>query len=246
MQPKTYIINLDRSAERFARMAVQLDAIGLEYQRFSAIDGKKNWTKLSKNLDQMRFERNVGRRVLPGEIGCYMSHLELWSRIATGPDEIALILEDDVIFHEDFPAALQRAEQLADFWDVLKLNRIRAKAPKTIAKIDGYDLNIYRGAFTGMGAYLIKKDAAQRLLPGMLPIRRPIDHEIDRPFSHPFVHCGFEPFPSHVDDGGDSTITGLQFTGVDNFPKWQQLPKYWARITNRINKVIWAAGQKSI
>ncbi len=38
---KIYVINLDESTERWSKISKQLDAIGIEYQRFSAVDGYK-------------------------------------------------------------------------------------------------------------------------------------------------------------------------------------------------------------
>ncbi|MEL7240138.1 MAG: amidase family protein, partial [Planctomycetota bacterium] len=41
--------------------------------------------------------------------GVYASHLAVWERLAASDAEIALILEDDVVFHDDFREAVETA-----------------------------------------------------------------------------------------------------------------------------------------
>ncbi|RUS59126.1 glycosyltransferase family 25 protein [Pseudorhodobacter sp. E13] len=236
-----FLINLKRSEKRRRDMADRLAQLGLPYTVFDAVDGRANWATLAPSVDIAAFERNTGRRVLPGEIGTYHSHLGVWQAFVDSGQRIALVLEDDVVFHDDFLSALDLAVAAVDQWDFLKLNKIRAKHPRLQGKIGPYDLNAYVGAATGLGAYLITHDLATRLLPAMLPITRPIDHELDRIFVHDFRHFGLEPFPSHVDDGNESTITGSSFSEVQKFPKWKRLPNYALRLRNLIGKAIYLA-----
>ena len=73
----------------------------------------------------------------------------------------------------------------------------------------------------------------------MLPITRPIDHELDRTHVHRFRHFGLEPFPSHVDDGGVSTISGTGNAGVRKFAWYGRLPVHGIRLSNRIGKILY-------
>jgi glycosyl transferase, family 25 len=240
IQPEiaVFLINLERSAKRRADMEARLDALGLSYTWFKAIDGKAHWDELAPSVDTIAFERNTGRHVLKGEIGTYHSHLGVWQAFLKTGKDVALVLEDDVVFHDDFLAALQLAKESVHRWDFLKLNKIRAKQPVRQATLGPYALNAYIGAATGLGAYLITRDLAAQLLQNMLPITRPIDHELDRTFHHDFRHFGLEPFPSHVDDGNESTITGKGFADVVKFPAWQRLPNYALRFRNLFGKII--------
>lgn len=231
-----WLINLPRSVERRARMEAQLQTLGLDYTLFDAVDGQADWDRLAESVDLPAFRRNVGREVLPGEIGCYHSHLGVWQAlIASGP-KAALVLEDDVVFHEDFLLALDRALANADCWDMLKLNKIRAKFPVEQGRLGEYKLTAFVGSFTGMGAYLITRDCAEKLFHSMLPICRPIDYKLDRIDLTRFRHFALQPFPSHVDDGNSSTITGRSFSKVKKF-QWHQRPSvYLNRITGVVNK----------
>lgn len=232
-----WLINLPRSVERRERMDAQLESMGLDYKRFLAVDGREEWNNLVSSIDLEAFRLNVGREVMPGEIGAYFSHMGVWQELVDSHYEVALVLEDDVVFHEDFLGALHMAMVHQDEWDFLKLNKIRAKKPVLQREIGPYALNAYAGPATGLGAYLIHRGLAERLLETMLPIRRPIDHELDLVHVHDFRHFGLEPFPSHVDDGNESTITGSNFGNVRKWSVYRRLPTLWLRFKTRLARV---------
>jgi glycosyl transferase family 25 len=235
---KIYLINLEHSEKRRAQMVESLARLGLDYTWFQAVDGTKDWGSLVSSVDMKAFELKTGRKVLKGEIGAYHSHLGVWDAFIETGQNVALVLEDDVVFHHDFLTALKIALASIDRWDFLKLNKIRAKHPIYQGSLGPYTLNAYLGAATGLGAYLITRQTAQMLRPRMLPITRPIDHELDRVFHHRFRHLGLEPFPSHVDDNKESTITGSNFAEVQKFAKWRRLPVYALRARNLIGKAL--------
>lgn len=219
-------------------MEAQLAALDMDYTRFPAIDGRAEWDRLVADVDLAAFRRNVGREVMPGEIGCYASHLAVWQALLASPYEVALVLEDDVVFHDDFLAALDLVLAARKSWDMVKLNHIRAKHPVRRMELGIYRLNAYRGAFTGMGAYLVTRPFVTAQLPKMLPMRRPIDHELDQFSARNFRHYGLEPFPSHVDDGNQSTITGIGFAAVRKFPWYARLPVYGQRASKLWRKTL--------
>jgi glycosyl transferase, family 25 len=236
-----YLINLPASVARRDRSLQQLRAMDIAAALFPAIDGRAQWEVLKPTLDEAAFRRNTGRAVMPGEIGCYHSHLGVWKAFLQTDSRVALVLEDDVVFHADFPEALTVAMTVEARWDFLKLNRIRAKQPVRQGRAGRWHVNAYVGPATGLGAYLIRRDLAGRLLPAMLPITRPIDHELDRTHLHRFRHFGLEPFPSSVDDGGVSTINGAGNAEVQKFPWYRRLPVHGVRLSNRIGKLMFMA-----
>ena len=233
------LINLDRSEQRRHQMERRLADIGLAYTRLSAVDGKARWADLSPSVDVDAFQRNVGRDVMQGEIGCYHSHLHAWRGLLESDCHTLLVLEDDVVFGDDFLQALQKALAHRDRWDMLNFNNIRAKQPVRQAQLGPYSLNAYMGPLTGMGAYLITRDTAQRLIPGMLPITLPIDLELDRVHRHHIRRYGMEPFPSHVDDGNQSTITGQSFSGVNKYPWYRRMPTFRRRLRDLLAKQVY-------
>lgn len=240
-----YVINLPRSGDRRRRMIAQLDRLDLTYTIFPAVDGKACWDELAPTLDADAFDRNTGRPALPGEVGVYHSHLGVWRAFVETGKPAALVLEDDVVFHDDFVPAVAAALAAQGSWDMLKLNCIRAKQPVRRGTAGRWTLNAYRGPFTGFGGYLITRDLARRLGAEMLPIRRPIDREADRVHIYRFRHLGLEPFPSHVEDHGQSTITGTDFAEVRKRPWHRRLSSYRDRLSTLIGKARYLRGRPS-
>lgn len=243
---RTVLINLPRSQKRREQMQTRLSEIGLPYALFSAIDGRANIERLLLDVDVPAFQKNVGRDVLPGEIGCYQSHLAVWRNFLSGREDVLLVLEDDVVFGADFLFALEQALRVRRHWDFLKLNKIRAQQPVRQASVGHFDLNAYLGTATGLGAYLINRETVQRLLPAMIPITRPIDHELDRIHVHDYRHFGLEPFPSYVEDENQSTITGESFSAVHKYPWYRRLPSYVLRLSNLASRISYLMAKKRL
>ncbi len=236
-----WLINLDRDTARKDAMKDQLDTLGLTYTRFPGIDGKARVEELAQRADADAYARNMGSPILPGKMGCYASHIAVWDAFLASNKDVALILEDDVVFHDDFLAALDLALVHADRWDTLRFNCIRAKIPVSQGKIGPYTLNAYIGPFTGNATYLIHRSVAKRILPNLWPQTRAFDHELNRFFRHDFRQMGLEPFPSHVDDGGDSSITGTNFALVKK-PHWtKRLPHFRLKAANYVRRFWWLA-----
>jgi glycosyl transferase, family 25 len=234
-----WLINLPPDTARRQRMEAQLSALGLAFTLFPAIDGRAEQDRLLAQADADAYRRNMGSALLPGKLGVYASHLAVWNALAASPHKAALILEDDVVFHDDFPAALDTALANADLWDTVRFNCIRAKLPVTQARLGGYRLNAYIGPFTGNAAYLIHRDVATRLAPGLWPQTRALDHELNRFFVHNYRQLGLEPWASHPDDGGTSTITGTGFALVKK-PHWtKRLPHYRLKAANYLRRALW-------
>ncbi|MGO4909318.1 glycosyltransferase family 25 protein [Pseudorhodobacter sp. W20_MBD10_FR17] len=227
-----WLINLPRDEQRRAAMEIQLKVLGLRWQLFEAVDGKARENELLSGADEIAYRRNMGSSLLPGKLGVYASHLAVWDALIESDHEIALILEDDVVFHEDFIESLATAIEGRDHWDLVRFNAIRAKLPVTQGTLGRYRLNAYVGPFTGNACYLIKRDVAARLLPGLRPQTRACDHELNRFFVHGYRQRGLEPFASHPDDGNVSTITGTGFAKVRKFKWYKRLPHYRLKAAN--------------
>jgi len=234
-----WLINLDRDHERREKMEQQLAELGLSYERFSAIYGKDHIDELSKRVDDSAYMRNMGQPILPGKMGVYASHIAVWEEFIASGKDVALILEDDVVFHDDFLESLDVALANSTEWDTIRFNCIRAKFPVKQKKVGPYHINAYAGPFTGNACYLLHRSVALRLLPNLWPQTRAFDHELNCFYRHNFRQFGLEPFSSHVDDGDLSSITGPSFALVKK-PKWyKRLPHYRLKAMNYIRRTVW-------
>lgn len=209
-------------------MRSSLNAHGIEFTRFSAIDGARMPSALDKQINARAYERNMGQYLLPGKVGCYYSHLSVWKELAASEHPIGLILEDDVVFHDDFVEALEAALRAAEYWDILRLNATRAKFPLWRGQAGRWNINGYLGRFTGNGGYLVKAEVAGRISARIEEMRLPFEHEIGRFFEHDYRLAGLEPFPSHIEDFGQSQIVGENNNDLKK-----------PRLQNRIAHFIW-------
>ena len=236
-----WVINLPKDTDRRERMDRQLKELGLEYRFFAAIHGAEQSDALETRVNKIAYRRNMGVQILPGKIGVYASHLAVWEQFLAGVKKAALIFEDDVIFHEDFSEALDCALDGSAHWDLIRFNKIRAKLPVTQTKGGRYRFNAYIGPFTGNAAYLIKRETAQKIMKKIWPQTRALDHELNRFFIHDYRQIGLEPWASHPDDGGISTITGTNFDKVEKPKAHQRLYYYGLKLTNYFRRAIWLA-----
>ena len=107
---KIFIINLKRRDDKLERIKDRISKIGLdkyyEIEIFNAIDGREiNKEYLIQNNYEisLNWNDNLHRRPMKwGEIGCAISHYQVWNKIIEQNLESAIILEDDVVFKSDF------------------------------------------------------------------------------------------------------------------------------------------------
>ncbi len=238
-----WLISLTSATERRQRMDSQLTAMGLQYRVFDAVDGRASEAELLKQVDQKAYERNMGSQLLPGKMGVYASHIGVWQEFLASPYSTALILEDDVVFHPDFQHAVSAAMSAREHWDIIRFNCIRAKLPVKQFSVGQYRANAYVGPFTGNATYLITRGTAARILPNLKPQTRALDHELNRFFIHHYRQLGLEPWASHPDDQGTSTITGKNFAMVKK-PHWsKRLPHYRLKAANYGRRAWWLLKQ---
>lgn len=234
-----WLINLPQNQDRLAKMAQQLDSMGLPWQLFSAVNGREHFDELILQADPEAYAKNMGSPILPGKLGVYASHTRVWKEFIRSDYEFALIFEDDVVFHDNFVEALSAAYQAKNHWDIVRFNCVRAKLPIQQGVVGQWRLNAYIGPFTGNAAYLIRKDIAIKLVSQIGPQTRALDHELNRFFHHDYRLLGMEPWASHTDDGNVSTITGVGFASVKKFKWYKRLPHYRLKAANYFRRFAW-------
>lgn len=103
MKIKTFVINLKDSVDR--REAVLTEMVKypfMDVELVEAVDGRiMSKEDIDRQFDCKRFFFRREREVLPGEIGCTLSHRECYRKLLNSKEEVALILEDDVHFLAD-------------------------------------------------------------------------------------------------------------------------------------------------
>jgi len=115
---KIYLINLDKDKERLIAAESQLKRFGLQFERVGAVYGKAMPVEEKEAaVNAFRWWCAVGRCIWDGEIGCALSHRKARNLMITQNEDIACILEDDVVLSDMFPDVLRYIAENLDKYE---------------------------------------------------------------------------------------------------------------------------------
>lgn len=237
---QTWVINLDRAPERLARIRAQLEHLGLPFTRLPAVDARTMTPATKALLDEPAYRRKHGMAPVWGELGCYLSHVEVMRAFLASGVEFALVLEDDVMLGESLPAVLQGLMACADRWDAVKLSAVHRGTPVKVREVaPGHHLAVMLSRVTGSSAYLMNRKAAAawtREPGGLLPMQLPYDHVYDQGWRFGFKFRLVTPTPCGHDDQIETTIVSPP--GVPRkFPWQRRFPTYAYRLGNELRRL---------
>ncbi len=205
-----FCISLARAKERRATMRRRLDALGMPYEFVGGVDGEKlDFSHYKNRLRPDAFRRIRGREMSPGEVGCFLSHHNLWRRIIAEQTECALVLEDDAQWDGDLPDVVADVAACEWQWDVVMLsapNRIAAERTVCGVGKNGRNLVRYKWRATNTAGYLIRLSGAAKLFGHCWEIRAPIDWLMPEWWLNGAKVYGVRPPPVFA-DGAASLIT---------------------------------------
>jgi glycosyl transferase family 25 len=181
MNLKVYVINLDRSPDKMAYMAKQLNALRIPFERIPAVDGRTlTPEKLAEVAVRSRMEEWPAL-LTPNAIGCALSHYSIYQKMQGNNEEYALILEDDIKIDPDLKQVLMNIENVLNKKDVFLMyfhgdeKSFSSCGSKNI--VDQYKL--YKalsvwGAYSA-GGYIISKEVAKKLARHVFPVHTTAD-----------------------------------------------------------------------
>lgn len=183
MLPPMFVLNLDRSKDRWEKASHVMREAGLEVQRFPAVDGRQ------LSIEELRRESTrIATFLQPrGVIGCYLSHKRFWNMVVDQDLDAAIVFEDDVELVDGFKEKLLsnmlklRAEKPEDQdFDVILLGAIGRVHPQAKDAIGSLFFSHYIGGKrplklindyryqprrpAGTHAYMVSRKGAEKLL----------------------------------------------------------------------------------
>jgi glycosyl transferase family 25 len=182
-----YVVSLRRATERRQFMEEHLRELGIEYAVIDAVRGDA--------LDpDCRKELNPAGNLSPAEVGCYLSHVQIYERMIKENIPVALILEDDIVLHHsvktllfggcqslDFDYCFLGCEDFGDegyaFYDSGNPIKLSGQHQAYLLSSGPYCLF----------AYLITLEGAEKRKSCALPARAPIDHYHFLPYKPRFT-----------------------------------------------------------
>lgn len=183
--PKIFIISLNDSPRRDI-IARRLAGLSLEFEFFDAVYGKAlSNTALEKvDFDFYPQHCNAKKPLTLGEVGCAMSHIQLYEHLVKHNIQEAIILEDDAIVPIEFEKiVLDALRKVSSTYDILFLDHGKAKIypfPRNL--VERYRLAKYRRPSKNSNRTIIKTTGyiltlagAKTLLNHAYPVRMPSD-----------------------------------------------------------------------
>jgi glycosyl transferase, family 25 len=176
-----FVINLAENTTRMANSAAALKAQNIVFERIEGVNGwKLPEDEIAKVYDAARNRRDGKHPLVRPEIGCYLSHIECWQRIADGDAPGGIIFEDDFSASADIAEILaQTCADSARDWDVVKLFTFDDE-PKVVRerKLGRYRLVVPYRVPTCLIGYVLTREAALRLVEKSVPFFRPVDEDM--------------------------------------------------------------------
>lgn len=171
-----FFINLDQAKVRKRHMQAQAQAVGVDLQRISAING----ALLDDDTCKTHNPRTLRLKPLTrSEIGCFLSHRKAWSAVTATGHPWGCVLEDDLDLSDDMGRYLQTPSWIPDGIGLIKLETFGNR--NVILSKDRVDIPHDRGlaqirlASIGTGGYLLSSDTAAALLAATQRFVRPVD-----------------------------------------------------------------------
>src|SRR5262249_31573392 len=176
---RAYVINLARSLDRRAHITAELQKTGLDYEFITAVDGRELDLDDPTIVDSALIAKNS---FPAGTAGCALSHLRTYQKIIADDLDEALILEDDVILPTDLRDLVDAVAGQLTGAEVALLNYGRSSRCKM--SVDGsvslpasrtLALPIDIGGLVNAAAYVITREACERMSKSVLPLRANAD-----------------------------------------------------------------------
>lgn len=193
VRSSVFLINLDRSPERLARIDQQLRSLDVAYTRVPGVDGRflDPALRAAPRGNEWYF-----RPMENGDIGTYQSHRVCWQRVLDEGLDWAIVLEDDVALAPAFRAVPAAIAQLPQDWDLVKLsNGWRRRMTWRLGRAGEFDVVAFYKIPAGTQGYAVSRRGAERLLRGQRRIMRPVDIDMQCWWETKVEVVGLAPFP---------------------------------------------------
>ena len=175
-----YVINLAANTGRMRSSAAQFACLGIAFERIEAVDGRAlPQAEIERVYDAAANRRRGKDPLVAAEIGCYLSHVEAWRRIAEGQAGGGFVFEDDFRVSGDLEAVMTLLQQDRSDWNMVKLFALDPE-PKVVTRRplgSDHAIAIPFRVPTCLTGYGLTRPAARRLLDRALPFFRPVDED---------------------------------------------------------------------
>jgi glycosyl transferase family 25 len=194
---QVFVINLASATDRLAYMS---DQLGGAFERIDAVGGHAVPARLAVNF-------SGAMPLLPGEIGCYASHLMAAETILARGLPYAIVLEDDAELASDFHDVVETCVgRLPAGWDIVGLSDVKHCLHHRLLQLSS-DRSLVRYAHfpKTTTAYVLSQSGCRKLLASRQRTR-PIDVDIRYGWEMGLNGYGVLPPPAGPSEKFESSI----------------------------------------
>jgi GR25 family glycosyltransferase involved in LPS biosynthesis len=230
---KIFVVNLDTRKDRWDNLMASEPYLKNNVTRIPAINGK------TLNLNNFIYKTFKDNKFFwkKSVIGCFLSHITIWTKIINEPGEYFLILEDDVRFNKDWINIWNKAsEHIPKDAELLYLGGVlppnKVALPSCLEEVNQYWSQIKPNTIFSPSvalpifhfctySYIITKDAVKKLLAFLS--NNSFISELDHFIGHPVVGLKkyiLNPLITHCFQDEDPRYINSQFndlTHTNNF-----------------------------
>lgn len=212
MRFRYFAVNLVSHTERRNNILSECGKWNIPVEVFEAVT-PQTLDRCDYQYDPDRTISQIGRDLSKSEIACGMSHITLWRLLLNDRDSDAyVIFEDDISIKQNIPELLETT----DFTEINMLRLYGGRVGKSITtqklEAEMSVAKLAQGPVT-TAAYVITKQAANKLIPYCSTFQAPIDTMYDRSYDHGVPIYAILPFPVAIAQSSaqinvfDSTIS---------------------------------------
>ncbi|KAG9488701.1 procollagen galactosyltransferase 1 [Eleutherodactylus coqui] len=245
-----FLINLKRRKDRRDRMKTTLYELQIDFKLSDAVDGRglndSQVAALGIKMLPGYKDPYHGRPLTRGEMGCFLSHYNIWKEISERSLAVSAVFEDDlrfeIFFKRRLENLLQDLEREKLDWDLIYLGRKRMQVEEPEEPVPGIRNLVVSDYSYWTLSYLISLQGAKKLLDAepllkMLPVdeflpvmynKHPVD-DYSSQFPSRNLHAfSVEPlliYPTHYtgDEGYISdTETSVLWNNVTETTDWDR------------------------
>lgn len=190
-----YVISIAGSTRR-DQCRRQLNAANVQFEFFDAIDGRDDTVKKEyfHFYDPVVNRRTFKRALSPEEVGCYLSHIKIWEKVAVSGTP-ALVLEDDFMIEYDVNGFLACLPTELVQNSIIKICAAKRQSWGGVEErlSNGSEIRRYRIVSPHTTGYIIGPAAARRLLKVRSRVSRPVDIDLKHVWEHGVAIYGVAP-----------------------------------------------------
>jgi glycosyl transferase family 25 len=172
-----FVINLDRSLKRRESISAFFSKYSLEGEFVQAIDCHDLTVEATDWLvDREAFRHKHGREISLGEVACCLSHIRAWRMISDRNLPMAIVLEDDAGFGQDFADFARSEISVPADCDIVSLFHVYTQLSDNYVPLyRHYQISRPVGCMMMTIGLLLTKSGVDKLLEGAYPLRSPAD-----------------------------------------------------------------------